>query len=78
MWFLARQPIFTSRSFVIIRMEFKLFPAMRSLALATVRTALVVICNIILRVPLGALLGLIEVEMPLSSKILPVVSIDAG
>lgn len=71
----AALSILADRSLVVIRMELELLPAMRPLALSSIRTPLVIISDIVLRVPMCALLRLVEVKMPLASEVLPVVSI---
>ena len=74
----ASLAILTNCGFIIVRMELKLLPAMRSLALSSVWTALVIISDVVLWVPVSALLCFIEIKVPFPSKILPIMGIHTG
>ncbi len=75
MGFHTARPILTGIRLIVVRMELQFLPAMRALALSSGRTALVIISDVVFRVPLGTLLCLVEVEMPLATEVLPVVSV---
>ena len=75
MKFWAIRSIFAWVCFVKVWMKLELLPAMCLLALSTRWATLIIVGDIGFRVPLITLSRIIEVEMPFSSKVLPVVGI---
>jgi hypothetical protein len=77
MQFLTFAILFTRMNFVVSRMILLFFPAMTKFASIFVLAAIGIRSNEVFNLPICAKLFSVVVNMRLSSKILPVVSIDA-
>lgn len=67
----------TPARFVHLRMVLTFFPSVRKLTQKALLTPVFVIIDALSRIPLGTLLRLVGILMRFSSKVLPVVGIDA-